>query len=356
MKSNLSCLSFQNVNFDVVDQQGQPWLRSQQISVALGYSRGDQVNDLYERNADEFTEAMTALVKLPDLQQGNSGTGQMREVRIFSLRGCHLLGMFARTDPAKEFRKWVLDVLDHQAITLPITPAIPVIESSLVLDFQGVPIRFLIDAHGEWMATYADVATALGYVNKEQQYNARNILKYTVKAIQRQLRHPLYGDLINLAGMERVLAQLARNAACMPEPASLAVNLKEWLDKTAKSLINQPVSAGRLLEAPQARALEMTPIDWEFTQAVQVFECWFAVLGDVVLTTRQVIDRAAGTPLAGLLLDIAEGRRSPGVVSSLRLGIWLARRVGWNFNGWVLPPVITRKNDVKRWTLRKVAP
>ncbi|MBK8123960.1 MAG: hypothetical protein IPK54_10495 [Dokdonella sp.] len=206
------------------------------------------------------------------------------------------------------------------------------------------------------MATYADVATALGYVNKEQQYNARNILKYTVKAGQRQLRHPLYGDLINLAGMERVLAQLARNAACMPEPASLAVNLKEWIDKTAKSLINQPVSAGRLLEAPQARALEMTPIDWEFTQAVQVFECWFAVLGDVVLTTRQVIDRAAGTPLAGLLLDIAEGRRSPGVVSSLRLGFWLSRRVGWNFNGWVLPPVITRKNDVKRWTLRKVAP
>lgn len=94
----------------------------------------------------------------------------------------------------------------------------------------------------------------------------------------------------------------------------------------------------------------------EFTQAVQVFECWFAVLGDAVLTTRQVIDRAAGTPLAGLLLDIAEGRRSPGVVSSLRLGIWLARRVGWDFNGWVLPPVICRKNDVKRWTLRKVAP
>ena len=263
---------------------------------------------------------------------------------------------------AERFESWLFeDVLPSIRKTggyqIPDTAHdLPVIESSLVLDYQGVPIRFLIDAHGEWMATYADVATALGYVNKEQQYNARNILKYTVKSGQRQLRHPLYGDLINLAGMERVLAQLARNAACMPEPASLAVNLKEWIDKTAKSLINQPVSAGRLLEAPQARALEMTPIDWEFTQAVQVFECWFAVLGDVVLTTRQVIDRAAGTPLAGLLLDIAEGRRSPGVVSSLRLGIWLARRVGWNFNGWVLPPVITRKNDVKRWTLRKVAP
>ena len=244
----------------------------------------------------------------------------------------------------------------ENAIALPASPDLPLLESSLVLDFQGVPIRFLIDSHGEWMATYADVATALGYVNKEQQYNARNILKYTVKAGQRQLRHPLYGALINLAGLERVMAQFARNAACMPEPAALAENLKGWLDKTAKSLINQPVAASRLLESPKAHSLEIAPIDWEFTQAVQVFECWFTVLGDAVLTTRQVIDRAAGTPLAGLLLDIAEGRRSPGVVSSLRLGIWLARRVGWDFDGWVLPPVISRKNDVKRWTLRKVAP
>lgn len=267
------------------------------------------------------------------------------------------LAMVERTEIGKQARRYFIECerIALQSVSLP-SHDLPVIESSLVLDFQGVPIRFLIDSHGEWMATYADVATALGYVNKEQQYNARNILKYTVKAGQRQLRHPLYGDLINLAGLERVMAQFARNAACMPEPAALAENLKGWLDKTAKSLINQPVSASRLLESPKARPLEIAPIDWELMQAIQVFECWFTVLGDAVLTTRQVIDRAAGTPLAGLLLDIAEGRRSPGVVSSLRLGIWLARRVGWDFDGWVLPPVISRKNDVKRWTLRKVAP
>lgn len=39
----------------------------------------------------------------------------MRETRIFSLRGCHLLGMLAKTETAKAFRRWVLDVLADYA-------------------------------------------------------------------------------------------------------------------------------------------------------------------------------------------------------------------------------------------------
>lgn len=102
-------LSFRDVQFDIIDRNSQPWLRSQQISVALGYSRGDQANDLYTRNADEFTDAMTALVELET-------SGGKQQVRIFSLRGCHLLAMLARTPIAKEFRKWVLDILDREVI------------------------------------------------------------------------------------------------------------------------------------------------------------------------------------------------------------------------------------------------
>ena len=62
---------------------------------------------LYQRNADAFTDSMTALVELET-------NGGKQQVRIFSLRGCHLLAMFARTKIAKEFRQWVLDVLDHE--------------------------------------------------------------------------------------------------------------------------------------------------------------------------------------------------------------------------------------------------
>ena len=101
-------LSFHDVNFNPVTQpDNQIWLTSRELGQALGYAREDSVNKIYERNVDEFTEKMTCNVKLT-LQ------GQARETRIFSLRGCHLIAMFARTAIAKQFRKWVLDILDKE--------------------------------------------------------------------------------------------------------------------------------------------------------------------------------------------------------------------------------------------------
>ncbi len=102
----LKHLSFHNVQFDVVDRHGQPWLRLFQIGSALGYADPSMLVRVYQRNADEFTDAMTALVELET-------NGGKQQVRIFSLRGCHLLAMLARTKVAKEFRKWVLDLIDH---------------------------------------------------------------------------------------------------------------------------------------------------------------------------------------------------------------------------------------------------
>lgn len=100
-------LSFNNTQFDVIDRNQQPWLRGTQIGDALGYKKAGRISidKLYKANADEFTDSMTALVELDT-------NGGKQQVRIFSLRGCHLLAMFARTAVAKEFRKWVLDVLE----------------------------------------------------------------------------------------------------------------------------------------------------------------------------------------------------------------------------------------------------
>ena len=99
-------LTFQSTTFDVVDQNGQPWLQARQIGQALGYSRSDAVLNLYERNKDEFTLDMSTTI---ELRVGLTP----QETRIFSLRGCHLLAMFARTSVAKAFRVWVLDVLEN---------------------------------------------------------------------------------------------------------------------------------------------------------------------------------------------------------------------------------------------------
>ena len=107
MNTNFS-LSFHNVDFDITDIHGQPWLRSFQIGSALGYKNpSSDMAKLYDRNADEFTDSMTQVIELPT-------AGGKQQVRVFSLRGCHLLGMLARTKVAKEFRRWVLDVLEDE--------------------------------------------------------------------------------------------------------------------------------------------------------------------------------------------------------------------------------------------------
>lgn len=110
-------LEFDGQEFDVVGHGGQPCLTLADVAVAL-YGKGGgqtdapldshirQVQRLYARHADEFTDSMTAMVEMVT-------PGGRQRVRVFSLRGAHLLGMFARTDRAKKFRRWVLDVIDH---------------------------------------------------------------------------------------------------------------------------------------------------------------------------------------------------------------------------------------------------
>ena len=99
-------LSFQSTQFDVIDHNGQPWLKASQIAEALGYKDSKSINRIYQRNADEFNNSMTVVVNL------TPSKNLINETRIFSLRGCYLIAMFARTKVAKAFRVWVLDVLD----------------------------------------------------------------------------------------------------------------------------------------------------------------------------------------------------------------------------------------------------
>lgn len=104
-------LTFQDITFEPVYQDGQMWLTSTELAKALGYSRTDNVSRVYSRNSDEFTESMTTTVKMTLVRK----TGEVDVVvRLFSLRGAHLIAMFASTPVAKQFRKWVLDILDRE--------------------------------------------------------------------------------------------------------------------------------------------------------------------------------------------------------------------------------------------------
>ena len=104
----MTTLTFQNTNLSVINQNNQTFLTANDLGSALEYANPLQaVLKIYDRNADEFTTEMTALVEMQT-------AGGIQKVRIFSLRGAHLIAMFARTKIAKEFRKWVLDVLDKE--------------------------------------------------------------------------------------------------------------------------------------------------------------------------------------------------------------------------------------------------
>ena len=105
----MTTLTFQTTTLSVINQHNQKWLSALDIGNALGYSNGDiGVKNIYNRHSDEFTPNMTALI---DIQTA----GGMQKVRVFSLRGAHLIGMFSHTKTAKDFRKWVLDVLEQVA-------------------------------------------------------------------------------------------------------------------------------------------------------------------------------------------------------------------------------------------------
>ena len=121
-------LCFNNFKFSPVTHQNLPWIRSTELAHALGYKREDILGKLYRKNADEFTPDMTQLIEtITNIIEIVDNTGSVFPVklRIFSLRGCHLLAMFARTPVAKAFRKWVLDVIERYGDRVPVDAQTP---------------------------------------------------------------------------------------------------------------------------------------------------------------------------------------------------------------------------------------
>lgn len=105
-------LTFQNFTFNPVTENGQVWLTSTEIAKVLGYSRTDAISKIYSRNQDEFSSTMSMTVNMTF--NGINNSLRNKAVRVYSLRGAHLIAMFASTPVAKQFRKWVLDILDRE--------------------------------------------------------------------------------------------------------------------------------------------------------------------------------------------------------------------------------------------------
>ena len=97
----------------VTGRDGASWVTAPDLARALGYERSDAVNRHYQRHAAEFSEAMTQLLPRGGAQR-QIDVPLTTETRIFSLRGAHLVAMFAKTARAAQFRRWVLDLLDRR--------------------------------------------------------------------------------------------------------------------------------------------------------------------------------------------------------------------------------------------------
>ena len=259
----MQALTFRNTQLDVIDRNGRPWLGVTQIGLALEYANPETaITKLYNRNADEFTSEMTTLIDLPT-------NGGMQQVRIFSLRGAHLLAMFARTEVAKEFRRWVLDVLDDlsaqdSAPAGPATPAEPI-----HLTYNDRPFRIVPEGAALWFVA-ADVAHAL---DMRDAYRITRHLRSEHKALRQIGNKRLC--LIDRQGLELALhhASPARS-----EP------LRLWLDAALEQFVTGAAPRALLgglsgeqqgaLKALVAARIETLP---EVQRGKAATRCWSAL-------------------------------------------------------------------------------
>lgn len=109
----MTTLTFRNAVINTTVRQNQIWLTSAELAKALDYKSEKSITNLFNANSDEFNNSMSLVIE--SVTNGINNSLRKKSVRIFSLRGAHLIAMFSRTPVAKEFRKWVLDILDRES-------------------------------------------------------------------------------------------------------------------------------------------------------------------------------------------------------------------------------------------------
>jgi len=246
---NAIALTFQNTHFDVIDRNQQPWLKAPQIAEALGYASVDAISRLYRRNADEFTDSMTGTVNLT--VSGNLET----ETRIFSLRGCHLLAMFARTAVAKEFRKWVLDILEHHTqprnglVQLPEPPTKTALPGKLTPEQQDV-IKALVKERAEALP-------------KEMQAGATircwSAIKKKFGCTYKEVPAENFVNVISLLSRLPLEGELLEKAETLPS-MTLDLDLPEGVKQLTLSFNSNPVLGGRWVLWHSGDMLKIKPM------------------------------------------------------------------------------------------------
>lgn len=196
----MNTLTFNDVNFNPVEQNGQIWLTSTDLAKALDYKSSDSITRIFNRNKDEFSQGMTQTVETVNSTASSKTKGLRAKVRIFSLRGCHLLAMFARTDIAKQFRKWVLDILDKE-VCAPVQ-----VGSNQLTTEQTLPLRNAVNR----LVTKSGIMYPEAYKIVHQQFGVSHIKDLTLEQMSQAIEY-IHDRILSLNVEKTPLSNFTHN-------------------------------------------------------------------------------------------------------------------------------------------------
>lgn len=219
-------LCFNEFTFSPVQHSEQPWIPARQLANALGYKDERSVHKIYERNKEEFSSMMSVVVNL------TTGVTQL-PTRIFSLRGCHLLAMFARTPVAKAFRRWCLDVIEQYGDRVPVERPVD-LSDSVITPGQQAQLHALVDAKAGMMPK---AERARAYAQIWTRFNRHfQIARYQQLPVSRMGEAIDYLVALRLDEPREAMPTLSTHAGLYRDRIKALDRLEtEWLDFASES-------------------------------------------------------------------------------------------------------------------------
>lgn len=227
----------------VHEHAGKRWLTSEAAGLCLGYppdTARQSIGKIYERQADEFTDADTCVVNLTTQLQA-------RATRIFSATGCIKLGFFAHTPTAKRFRAWAAVTLEQHS-PAPIEEPLPAVVRSPRLEASMARMADSVASLAQGMETMSRQLNVTGKYIGLLEMNQAGTRKVTAE-VAREAK-ALHAEGMSMADIARIL-RVSRTAVSLvvrdkypvaiPEteaPKTSAGEILEgWIEREQKRLV-----------------------------------------------------------------------------------------------------------------------
>jgi hypothetical protein len=249
--SQIITTTFMDARVKIIDMDGKKWLTAEQLGLCLGYNEANArqgIGKIYERHADEFTEADTFVVNLTTNSRGNPN------VRIFSETGAVKCSFFANTPRAKEFRAWAARELAGGGIT-PMAEAAPLADAGSQAVLSGM-MRSM-----DSMAQSVDkLARGLDVVQRQLNVTGKyiSLLEVNQKGHLKVTRE-IEAEVLRLTAEGMPQASIARNLRISPSTVCQLIKGKYLFSKRIdEPTVEQAIQAmmNGKLEAERLRLLE----------------------------------------------------------------------------------------------------